>query len=67
MYNWNTDLRKLKNNKNAYNIWNLNQLINFGLNGSKLNLKLVKKYWNQLSLDPKRKSFLSLTLWGKTS
>lgn len=65
MYNWNTDLSKL--GKNLLTIWKLNQLINYGLNGEKIDLKLVKKYWNKLTLDPKRKKFLALLIWQKLS
>ncbi len=65
MYNWNIDTRKL--NTEQFIIWKLNQLINFGLNGEKLDLEDVKKYWDKLSLDPKRKRFIQLLLWQKTS
>lgn len=66
MYNWNTDVSAFKGPEER-TIWKLNQLINFGLNGEKLDLNLVKKFWSKLDLDPKRKSFLSLILWGKIS
>lgn len=63
MYNWNVDLKKWQNKDEKFLVWKLNQLINFGLGGEKLDLKLVKKYWNKLTLDPKRKKFLRLLLW----
>ena len=63
MYNWNIDIKTLSKDKEKYTIWKLNQLINFGLNGEKLDLEQVKKYWDKLSLDPKRKKFLSLLIW----
>lgn len=62
MYNWNTNTNKLKGNKEEYVIWRLNQTVNFGLNGSRLNLKSLRKYWPKLDLDPKRKRFLELLL-----
>ncbi len=55
MYNWNTDITSLKKDPENFKIWQLEQLINFGLNGEKIDLKELKKYWSQLSLDPKRK------------
>jgi len=67
MYNWSIDLKKLKANKTAFTIWRLEQLINFGLNNEKLNPALVKKYWRRLRLDPQRRKFLKLILWGKKS
>lgn len=63
MYNWNTDLSKMDKKSESFTIWKLNQLINFGLNGEKLDLKLTKKYWSKLSLDPQRKKFLALIIW----
>ena len=65
MYNWNIDISRVKKDKEYFTLWKLNQLINFGLNDEKLDFKLVKKYWNKLDIDKKRKKFLSLILWGK--
>ena len=62
MYNWNTDLSKWDKKSESYIIWQLQQLINFGLNGEKLDLYQVKKYWQKLDLDPQRKKFLKLIL-----
>ena len=58
MFNWNTDFKGMK--KGERSIWKLEQLINFGLNGSKVNLKAMKKNWKKLKLDPKRKRFMKL-------
>ena len=67
MYNWNTDTSSWDKKSPSYQIWRLEQLINFGLNTEKLDLSLVKKYWSKLHLDPDRKKFLSLILWPKLS
>ncbi len=66
MYNWNTDICSFRSKK-EYALWKLNQLVNFGLGGEKLNLRLIKKYWDKLSLDTKRKRFLKFLIWGKLS
>lgn len=63
MYNWSVDTSKIKRKKEDYLIWKLEQQINFGLNGKKLSLKLLKKYWNKLEIDPKRKNVLFSWLW----
>lgn len=65
MYNWNTDLSSFDKKSPEFTIWKLNQLINFGLNGEKINFNLVKKYWGELSLDKNRKKFLRALIWGK--
>lgn len=62
MYNWSVDENKLKNDKEKYTIWKLEQLVNFGLNGEKINAKELKKYWSKVQLDPARKRFLGLLL-----
>lgn len=67
MYNWNTDTNRLAKNKGAFEVWKLNQMINFGLGGEKIDSRKIKKYWNKLSLDPKRERFLRWAVWGKLS
>lgn len=66
MYNWNTPKKQLTRSRQS-TIWKLNQHINFGLNGMKLNFRLIRKYWGSLSLDPKRKQYLHYLIWGKLS
>lgn len=67
MYNWSVDLTQLKKHPEKALIWKLEQAINFGLNGEKLNRALLKKYWHKLRLDPFRKKFIKLLLWpGKS-
>ena len=63
MYNWSVDIKSLNKKPKNAEIWKLEQAINFGLNGEKLNRELVKKYWDRLCLDPARKKFLKLLLW----
>lgn len=65
MYNWTVDENRLKKNKEEYAVWKLEQMINFGLNGEKINSRDLKKLWNKLQLDPARKRFLQLLLHGK--
>ena len=65
MYNWSVDLKELKKDKEAYNIWRLQQLINYGLSGERLKKKLVKKYCDKLYLDPVKKKYLKFLLWPK--
>ena len=44
MYNWSVDEDLFKmNNPKKYNLWRITQLINFGLDGEKLNKKEVIK------------------------
>jgi len=67
MYNWNTDITKLKQHPEKYEIWKLEQLINYGLDGEKLDRKKLKHFWFQIQdkLDPYKKRALEYLLWGK--
>lgn len=67
MKNWNTDVEKLRQNKEKYNVWRLTQLINFGLDDEKLSLDEVERYWPQImdEIDPRKKKILEYYLWQK--
>lgn len=62
MYNWSTDTKNLAKYPEKYVIWKLEQLINFGLNGEKLKLNELKKYFSKLNIDPKKKEYLTFLL-----
>lgn len=62
MYNWSIDEKKLKKSPEKYAIWKLEQMVNFGLFGNKLNQNELKKYWSKIKIDPARKRFLEIIL-----
>ena len=51
----------------AYRTRQLEQRINFGLGQKKISKKALIKYWKELDIDPDRRRYLSLLLWGRTS
>ena len=64
MKNWSVDEERMKKaDPEAHEIWRLEQLINFGLDGEKLNTGTLKKYWSRLSLDDAARRYLSFLLW----
>ncbi len=65
MRNWSVDIEKLKKNPEKFEIFKLEQLINFGLQGKKLSGKKVRLYWNKLIIDPYKRSYLKSLLWPK--
>ncbi|HCR93079.1 MAG TPA: hypothetical protein DIU47_03955 [Candidatus Pacebacteria bacterium] len=67
MYNWSVHTPRLKKNPRAYNTFVLEQRINFGLNGKKLSRSLLKKYWNELVIDPHKRTFLEKIIWTQPS
>lgn len=66
MYNWSVNTTRLKKNSTKYQIYQLEQRIDFGLNGQKLSLSSLKKYWNQLNIDSKKKSYLQKIVWPQS-
>ncbi|OGZ43939.1 MAG: hypothetical protein A3J55_00710 [Candidatus Ryanbacteria bacterium RIFCSPHIGHO2_02_FULL_45_17b] len=63
MYNWSVDEQSFEiSDPEGHEKWRLEQLINFGLNGEKINEAQLRKYWDTLHLDPPRKRYLELAL-----
>jgi len=62
MYNWSTDEKTLQSDPRRHAIWRLEQLINFGLEGEKIDRDLLRTYLPELAIDPKRREFLLLVL-----
>lgn len=62
MKNWSTDEKLLKKNPEKYNLWKLEQLINFGLGDEKLSLLNVKKNLNKLTIDPLKRRYLKFLI-----
>ena len=67
MYNWNTDTTELKKSPEKYAIWRLEQLINYGLDGEKIERNELLKYWDKLNIDTQKRKTLSFLLWQKLS
>lgn len=68
MYNWSVDEEKFKRqNPKEYKLWRLTQLINYGLDGEKLDREEVKAAWPKIKdrLDPDKKKTIEFFLWGK--
>jgi len=45
--------------------WHLERLINYNLNGEKLDRKLLEKYLAELNIPDDKRAFLELLLWNK--
>ena len=65
MNNWSVDTNFLKKYPEKYKIWQLEQLIDFGLGKEKLDFRDLKKYFNQLSIDSRKKQYLKFLLKHK--
>jgi len=64
MYNWSIDEKKFKKiAPEKYEIWRLEQLINFGLGEEKLKETELRKYFNKLDIDETIKKYLQFLLW----
>lgn len=64
---WDYNYQQLKKTK-AGRILVLERMINNGVylkDKEKIPLSQVKKYWNKLYLEPKRKKYFQFLIWGK--
>lgn len=66
MFNWSTDEKAFKKkDPKAYKLWRLVQLINYGLDGEKLDEKEVIAAWPQIKdrLDPDKAKAIECLIW----
>lgn len=66
-YNWGVDTARLKKNKKAFQKWEVEQLINFGLGGKKISRNYLKKNFGSLNLDSSKSNFLKFLIWPNHS
>lgn len=67
MINWTVDKAKFKKEQpKEFTLWRLTQLINYGLDGEKLDKKEVIKNWAYLDkkIDPLSRNYLKFLIWG---
>ncbi|EKD99731.1 MAG: hypothetical protein ACD_22C00187G0001 [uncultured bacterium] len=62
MQNWSTDEKNLKKYPEKYKLWRVENLINFGLGGEKLDGNFLKKNLDKLNIDPLKKRYLKFLL-----
>lgn len=67
MKNWNTNTSSM--NEEDKVVWSLAQKINYGLDGEKLSVSKVKKYWSKLvpNLIPARERMYKWLIWRNKS
>jgi hypothetical protein len=68
MINWSTDEKKFKKeNPKEYKLWRLTQLINYGLDGEKLDKNEIKHAWPKIKnrLDPDSRKVVEFFVWGQ--
>lgn len=68
MINWSTNEKTFKKkHPGEYKLWRLTQLINYGLDGERLKIKELKKYWLEIKdgLDPDKQKTIEWFLWNK--
>lgn len=68
MYNWSVDEKAMKKaDPEKYEIWHLEQMINYGMEGEKLDEAIVRKQWDKLKdrIDPYYRRYLEFLLWKK--
>lgn len=46
-------------------VWHLERMVNYGLDGRKINRSLLEKHFAQIRIPEDRRAFLELLLWNK--
>ncbi len=62
MRNWSVDTTKMDVHSAKFITWKLEQLINFGLQGERIDTEQLRTYLPSLTLDPAKKNFLKFLL-----
>ncbi|MBL7078615.1 hypothetical protein ISS42_03080 [Candidatus Shapirobacteria bacterium] len=68
MYNWSVDEKQFKKqNPREYRLWRLTQLINYGLDGERIDQQEFKVSWSEIKdkIDPKTRLYLEYLVWNK--
>lgn len=68
MYNWSVNEERFKKaDPEKYRLWRLEQMINYGTDGEKLDEEEVKRAWLKIKdrLDPYKARLIEFMLWGK--
>lgn len=63
-YLWDYDRKKLEKTEKG-RIFLLERMVNYGPGNKKIDLKLVKKYWDKLHLHYLARRLCELLIWGK--
>ncbi|MBM4401998.1 MAG: hypothetical protein FJ044_02035 [Candidatus Cloacimonetes bacterium] len=66
-YLWDYDINEVKKSKSERaKIFLLERQINYGLfGGEKVELAKIKKYWDKLNIERKRRRLFEFLIWGK--
>lgn len=62
MKNWSHTVEKFNKKTAEHEIWRLEQLINFGLDGEKIPISLLRKYISRLNVESDKKNYLLFLL-----
>jgi hypothetical protein len=66
MYNWSTNEKQFKKaDPKGYQIWRMEQMINYGLQDEKLSERLLRKHWDEIYMDAPTRKYLGRLLWPK--
>ena len=66
MRNWSVNTSRFEKNEKEYEIWQLEQLLNFGMSeGESLDRKQLEQYLPVLAIDQDTRNFLEYVIYGK--
>lgn len=59
---WSVDETSLSADSHAHAIWRLEQRINWGIGGERINADELRKHWDEIDIDPRKRRALQLAL-----
>jgi hypothetical protein len=62
--NWSVDTTELEKDSDTYNIWRLEQWVNWGIGTEKVRKSDLIKYWDRLDIDAWKRKAISLALFN---
>jgi len=66
MRNWSVNVSRFEKNSREYEIWQLEQLLNFGVpEGETLDRRQIEKYLPVLAIDQDTRNFLEYVIYDK--
>jgi hypothetical protein len=62
---WDYDQQAAARQGKADPVWKLERMINYGLDGERIDRRLLEKYLPVLNISADKRAFLELILWNK--
>jgi len=63
MNHWSVNTKELEKDRVMFDIWRIEQWVNWGIGNTRIKRTDLIKYWSELDIDPWKRRALSLALF----